>query len=72
LKEEERQLFEALRDRALRGEDPQQHSTRVLAQALEIPPQRAHAYCSKWADRQLYRFEIDPLQGELTDEGLAQ
>lgn len=72
MKEEEKRLFEAVRDRELSGRDFIEPSTLELAEQLAIPIERADAYCRKWSDRGWYSYGMRPLIGRMTKLGMEQ
>lgn len=72
MNDEERRLFEALRDREIAGRNHQLDSTFDISEELGIPNDRALQYVRKWTDRGWYTYGLNELFGRLTAAGLEQ
>lgn len=72
MNDEERRLFEALRDREIAGRSHLTESAFDISEQLGIPNDRALRYVRKWTDRGWYTYGLNELFGKLTDAGLAQ
>lgn len=72
MNDEEKRLFEALRDRELAGRNHLTESTFSISESLGIPCDRALTYVLKWEARGWYDYGERELFGRLTAAGLEQ